>query len=137
MYTCLSSVITGIVRFTNQHQIEADFHIHTVGDLQGANSDPAELWSRFEGDAGVYIIFDVAGGEVHYIGMSEQDTGTRLFQWLFKENKVKSALNTCDLVLSIVMPGQPYMAPALESYLIQKLSPKLNKRGNSSHTLAL
>ena len=131
MYSHLSSVITEIVSFTNKHQFEADFHIHTVGDLQGTNGSPDDFWARFEGRAGVYLIFDNTENGIHYIGMSEKDTGTRLFQWMYKDNKVNSAVNNTDLVLSVVMPKQSYMAPALESYLINNLSPKLNKRGNA------
>ena len=130
MYSHLSEVITEIVNFTNKHQIEAEFHIHTVGDLQGKNGVPDEFWAKFEGSAGVYLIFDNTESGIHYIGMSEKATGARLFQWMFKDNKVKDAIAVTDLVLSVVMKEQFYMAPALESYLIDNLSPKLNKRGN-------
>ncbi len=129
MYTQLSNVITEIVKFTSQHKIEADFHIHTVGDLQGENGVPDECWAKFEGHAGVYIIFDNAEVKIHYIGMSEKDIGTRLFQWMYKDNKVKDVINKTDLVLAVVIPDQFYMAPALESFLISTLSPTLNKRG--------
>lgn len=129
MYSELSRAITEIVRFTNQHRIEAEFHIHTVGDLEGAAGVPDEHWARFEKRAGLYAIFDCRGGAVHYAGMSEADTGSRLFGWVFKDNKVSEATGSDDLVLSVVLERQPYMSPALESYLIKALRPTLNRRG--------
>ena len=60
--------------------------------------------------------------------MSEVDTGSRLFHWIFKDNKVSNAIRKEDMVLSVVLKHQPYMSPALESYLIKELKPKLNAR---------
>lgn len=131
MYSQLSNAITEVVKFTNKHQIEAEFHIHTVADLQGDNGIPDEFWARFEMFAGVYIFFDNEHGAVHYVGMSECSTGTRVAKWLFEENKVSEALADTDLILSVVLAEESYMAPALESYLISKMSPKLNARGKS------
>lgn len=130
MYVELSRAITEIVRFTNEHRIDAEFHIHTAGQLQGANGTPDAYWARFEKRPGVYVIFDVRKMDVHYVGKSEQDTGSRLYEWMYMDNKVSDAVDKEDLVLSVVLEKQPYMSPALESYLIGKLSPTLNVRGN-------
>ena len=126
MYEELSNTITEIVEFTNKHRINASFHIHTVGDLQGENKVPDEYWAKFEKHAGVYVFFNCDGESVYYIGMSEIDTGNRLANWLFNENKVYNAISSSDLILSVVLKNQPYMSPALESYLILKLQPVLN-----------
>jgi|GEM_PF-1551955 len=132
MYGLLSTTITEIVRFTNEHRIDANFHIHTAGDLQGHNGLPDEYWAKFEKFAGVYVFFSADGKQVRYVGMSEKDTGGRLFQWLYTQNKVNDSLTSNDLVLSIVLKQQPYMSPALESFLIAKLNPQLNKINNRS-----
>ena len=86
-------------------------------------------WGTFEKKPGVYCVFREQGGTVWYIGMSERDTGTRLYEWLFKKNKLSSVLADEDVVLSVVLKEQWYMAPALESYLIAHLQPALNVRG--------
>lgn len=129
MYVELSRAITEIVSFTNQHRIDAEFHIHTAGQLQGANGIPDKYWARFEKRAGVYIIFNSSEGGVHYVGMSQQDTGSRLYGWMYKSNKVNTAVEESDLVLSVVLGEEAYMSPALEAYLIKKLEPNLNAKG--------
>ena len=123
----LSDTITKIVQFTNKHRIEAKFHIHTIGQL--TEGTPDEHWARFEKHAGVYVIFNYQRDAVHYVGMSEVDTGSRLFNWIFRDNKVSNAIDKEDMVLSIVLKHHPYMSSALESYLIKELDPKLNARG--------
>ncbi len=129
MYEKLSNTITRIVQFTNEHKIVADFHIHSVGDLKGKNGCPDTYWAKFEKHAGVYLLLNCDDKTVHYIGMSQTDTGSRLYKWLFKENNnINKAVSASDLVLSVVLKKQPYMSPALESYLISKLKPTLNKK---------
>ncbi|KIP67342.1 hypothetical protein SN10_21120 [Vibrio harveyi] len=126
MFQKLSETINEVVSFTNQHRIKAKFNIHQVGDLR--NDNPDKLWASFEKKPGVYVLFSVAENTVHYVGMSERDVGTRLYGWLFKENKVNEALADKDLVLTINLSEEPYMSPALESFLIGKLNPVLNVR---------
>ena len=126
MFKAISQAITEVVQFTNKHRIDAEFHVHTVGQLQGHTGVPDEYWERFEKRAGVYVFFDRQKDSVHYVGMSKWDTGTRLFGWLFKPNKVSEALHSEDLVLSVVLENEPYMSPALESFLIDRLKPSLN-----------
>ena len=89
---------------------------------------PDEYWARFEKCAGIYVIFDCQIDAVHNVGMSRQDTGNRLYQWVFKENKIDDALSPNDLILSVVLENHWYMSPALESYLIDSLKPSLNSR---------
>lgn len=125
----VGKLLTEIVRFTNRHRIDAVFHLHTIDQLRTSSDLQAEYWRRFEKNAGVYSIFERRGDAVRYVGMSERDTGSRLFGWLFKENKVSAALSDEDIVLSVVLADEPYMAPALESYLIAQLAPALNVRG--------
>ncbi len=122
----LSNTINEVVKFTNQHQIDAVFQISTVDDLIGGHSYQDSLWKKFEKKAGVYILMRAEGKNVHYVGMSEKDIGGRLFGWLFKENKVNDALVSSDIVLTISLERQPYMSPALESYLIAQLETNLN-----------
>ena len=133
MYKELSNTITTIVEFTNKHRIDAIFHMHSVGDLQGENGIPNKYWAKFEKKSGVYVLLKYGGELIHYVGMSENDTGTRLYNWLFKENKINNVITPSDLVLSVVLENQSYMSPALESYLITKLKPALNIR-NNKHT---
>lgn len=132
MYKELSNTITKIVAFTNEHRIDAEFHIHTVGTLGGDHKTaPDDYWAKFEKNAGVYVFCSSDGNSIHYVGMSEMDTGNRLYNWLFNENKVHRAISSADLVLSVVLKDQPYMSPALESYLIAKLKPVLNVKNNA------
>jgi len=126
MYQELSKTINEVVSFTNQHRIEAKFNIHKVGDLR--SESPDELWASFEKKAGVYVLFNIKDHNVHYVGMSEKDIGARLYGWLFKDNKVNKELSDYDFVLTINLSEQPYMSPALESFLISRLSPVLNVR---------
>ena len=130
MYDSLSSAITEIVRFTNEHQIEAEFYIHSIGQLKG--DVPDSFWARFEKRPGVYLLFGSTGHALRYIGMSQRDTGTRLFGWLFR-NRLGDEVDHEDLVLSVVLQ-QEYMAPALESFLISKLNPALNRQGRRTIT---
>lgn len=102
---------------------------HTVGELRNATEMQGQYWATFQKKAGVYCIFEQQGATIRYIGMSERDTGTRLYHWFFNENKVSAVLADDDIVLSVVLEEQPYMAPALEAYLITKLKPILNVRG--------
>lgn len=128
MYRALSKTINEVVRFTNQHRIEASFNIHQVGDLRSDGDETSARWKTFEKNPGVYVIFDVSDRQVHYIGMSEQDIGTRLYSWLFKENKVNNVLLSTDIILTINLNEESYMSPALESFLIGHLGPSLNIR---------
>jgi hypothetical protein len=114
MFAELSSTINKVVKFTNKHYIDADFHINEVGALKGEQGTPDHLWAKFEKAAGVYMLFNTEDSKIHYIGMSEKDVGTRLDQWLFKKNKVNDVLNNNDLVLTISLKKQSDMSPALE-----------------------
>lgn len=122
----LSNTVNEVVKFTNQHQINAVFQINTVDDLTAGHPYQDSLWAKFEGKAGVYILMRAEGQGVHYIGMSEKGIGGRLYGWLFKPNKVNDAVKSSDIVLTITLEEQSYMAPALESYLISKLETNLN-----------
>ncbi|MCC6910154.1 MAG: hypothetical protein IT430_19655 [Phycisphaerales bacterium] len=128
----LADTITKITDFTNQHSIAAEFHLHSVSELRNPSDRQADCWRRFEKHPGVYCIFDSTGQAVRYVGMSMCDTGTRLFQWLFpggRRGPVETSMFVDDdIVLSIVLPKQHYMAPALESFLIDALKPSNNKR---------
>jgi len=124
----LSNTINEVVRFTNLHNIEAVFQINSVKDLLEGGDNQDERWRKFEKKAGVYLFIPTEEQAIHYIGMSEKDVGTRVFQWLVKENKVSNEIKDKKkhTVLTISLENQPYMSPALESYLITKLEPKLN-----------
>jgi hypothetical protein len=125
----LSNTINKVVEFTNKHRIDAMFNINTVDDLTGGHECQNGLWSGFEKKAGVYIFMKEAGDSIYYVGMSENDVGTRLYNWLFKKNKVNDEIHKADIVLTITLKDQPYMSPALESYLIANLETKLNIKG--------
>jgi excinuclease UvrABC nuclease subunit len=131
MFDKLSKTMTEVVRFSNKHTIDADFRIYSVDDLKGNNGIPDNLWAEFEKDAGVYVFLSSDGKAVHYVGMSESDLGTRLSNWLFEDNKVNNVILGSDIILIIVLKNQKYMSPALESYLIPKLLPKLNVQKNA------
>ncbi len=135
MFPKLAETITAVANFTNKHLINSEFHIHSVEELWGQgdtdkNRDAA--WAKFEKRGGVYCVMSNDASIVKYIGMSQSDTGNRLFQWLFPNDSQKTefsnSLEARDLVISIVLAEQPYMAPALESYLIDEMSPKYNRR---------
>lgn len=125
----IGKAITHIHQFTNRHRIDAEFFFHSVSQLRTPSTEQSGYWSRFEKRGGVYCIFKQNGSSVQYIGMSGRDTGSRLFQWLFAENKVSASLTDEDLILSVVLANEPYMACALESYLIPRLRPDLNVAG--------
>ncbi len=122
----LAKTITEVVRFTNIHRIDVEFYIHTVHELQNDDDNEGRNWAKFEKRPGVYCIFDHLGKDTKYIGMSKSDTGNRLFHWLFKPNKINEALDAKDVILSIVLEKQPYMAEALETYLITQVETLLN-----------
>ena len=135
MFDKILKVFSAIIEFSNLHTIEAAYHLHRLGELKGGSDHQDKNWAKFEGKSGVYCIFDSEGEKLKYIGMSQSDTGSRLFQWLFPKTEielhevqqaVKDDENT--LILSIALPSHDYMAPALESFLIEKLKPELNKK---------
>ncbi len=124
----LANIMTEVMAFTNNHKIEAEFHLYYIRELQDKSDSQAEYWARFEKNAGVYCIFDSKESHTKYIGMSEKDTGSRLFYWLFKENKLAEKLLKDDIILSIVLRKEPYMASALETYLIREIPTLHNVR---------
>ena len=128
MYTELSRTLNEVLAFSNKHCIEAVFNIHTAGDLRRDSENIAEYWATFEKGAGVYIIINVVESNTHYVGMSQSDIGGRIVEWLFSDNKVNEAVSNEDIVLTINLPQEKYISPALESFLIERLSPILNKK---------
>ncbi len=130
--TSLSRAFTLIVEFVNSNRIQPEFHIHSVAELTNEEYDVPKNWETFEKFAGVYCFFDQAAERTKYIGMSQKDTGDRLFHWLFpkgeSKSKVQEAVEDSDLVVSIVLKTDNHMAPALESFLIGKLKPELNSK---------
>lgn len=130
----LAKIITAVAKFTNKHFISSEFHIQSVGELWGEFGDEERdaSWAKFEKRGGVYCIMSSDSSIVKYIGMSQSDTGQRLFQWLFpyksQKKELSNSLESDDLILSIVLADEPYMSPALESYLIAKINPKYNQR---------
>lgn len=127
----LSNTITEITAFTNEHRIDAQFFLHKVKELCDGSDAQNSRWARFEKRSGVYCILSANEVDIRYIGMSQRDTGGRVFPWIFsKKTETEQDMKTADpedVVLSIVMEKQPYMAPALESFLIAKLKPRINQ----------
>ncbi len=124
----LSKAITEAAIFVKQHQIDAEFHLHKVSELNEHSEQQSSYWKKFEKKAGVYCIFGHSGELTKYIGMSQTCTGGRVFKWVYLANKINDELEPDDVILSIVIEKQAYMAPALESFLIARLSPVFNSR---------
>ncbi|MEZ9229589.1 hypothetical protein AB4259_00705, partial [Vibrio amylolyticus] len=125
----LSNTINEVVAFTNLHKIDATFQINTVVSLKDGGDLQNDRWAQFEKKAGVYLLIPAVESDnegVYYIGMSEKCVGGRVHQWLTKKNKVNDVIEPEDIVLTISLSEQPYMSPALESYLINKLVTRLN-----------
>jgi len=128
----LARAITEITTFTNEHRIDAEYHLHRVNELREDTPERNAFWAKFEKRSGVYCILCASGSSAKYIGMSQVDTGSRVFPWIFprpeqsgtKDNRAVPE----DVVLSVVLERQPYMAPALESYLIARLHPEFNRK---------
>jgi len=127
----LTNAINTVVNFTNLHRIEAVFQINTKKDLLNGGKSQDERWSKFEKKAGVYLFIPENDEGIQYIGMSEKDVGSRVHQWLIKDNKVSRVTEPNDIILTISLDKQPYMSPALESYLISHLDTKLNIMKNT------
>jgi len=126
----LSIVLNEVLRFSNKHHADAEFYIHSVEELKDGTTHQDERWTRFEKNAGVYCFFDEDAKKVKYIGMSLKDTGSRLFGWLFiEDSKVNKAISDNDIILHVVLKDDAYIAPALEAYLISKISTELNVTG--------
>ncbi|MCB1681927.1 MAG: hypothetical protein H6858_08915 [Rhodospirillales bacterium] len=124
----LSLIITEVARFTNKHKINAEFHLHYVHELNEGQENQSECWARFERHGGVYCFFDPTGKNVKYIGMSEISTGSRLHYWLYRKNKLTEKIDREDIILHIVLEKEPYMASALETYLVQNIPTLHNVR---------
>ncbi len=127
----LSNVLTEVVNFTNKHNIEIQLNLFHRNEL---DSDKVQdqvkqsaNWARFEKQAGTYCFFCEAEDSIEYIGMSMSNTGARMFNWLFKDMKIKDKQSPDDLVLIVTFIDQHYMAPALESYLIERFEPVHNR----------
>lgn len=125
MLDCLAKIMTEVTCFTNKHRIEAQFFLHEVQELKEGGERQNERWKKFEQQAGVYCLFDRKGQSVKYIGMSERDTGGRVFHWLFpkenQETKLQLDIKKKDIILHIVLKSEPYMASSLETFLIQNI----------------
>jgi len=131
----LALTITTVAEFTNKHLISSEFHIQSVGELWGNDGNDKRrdaTWAKFEKKGGVYCIMSPKSSDLKYVGMSQSDTGQRLFKWLFpsksEKNPLSTSLKSSDIVLSIVLADEPYMSPALESYLIAKIQTIFNSR---------
>ena len=128
----LAQSLTEITAFTNEHRIDAEFHLHRVNELRDGSETQNLCWARFEKRSGVYCILSADGSKTKYVGMSKVDTGSRVFPWVFPKPAPDGATNSKtdddDVVLSVVLEKQSYMAPALESYLITRLKPEFNKK---------
>lgn len=125
-------VRTKVEIFAAKHSVDFEITCHTVSDLRGYNGDIHIHWKEYAKQAGVYALFDTAGGGTHYIGMSSYDAGNRMHEWIFQDNKVNSVICPADKVMLVTLKDHYYMAPALELFLIALLEPKLNKISNYS-----
>ena len=129
-YERISELLTEIVRFTNQHNIDITMNIYCLEELHEKSDNQSSYWARFEKHPGTYCFFNSEANAVEYIGMSMSNTGARIFNWLFKDLKIKERQSPEDLILVVSFKEeQHYMAPALESYLIKEFEPTLNKKG--------
>jgi hypothetical protein len=127
----VGETITKIVDFTKLHAIDAKFHIFTVQQLRKSSDEQNANWATFENDPGVYCLFSSKENEVLYSGMSLKNTGSRVFNQVFMNDKQYS---DSDLVLIVSFKEQFwYISPSLESYLIHHLQPKFNKLGKNNH----
>ena len=109
------------------------FQLTEYIDLRGENIDKAERWANFEKHAGVYLFISVDQQITYYIGKSDTGVGGRLYQWLYKNNKMTETMKHEDLILVASMEECPYMTSSLETYMIKAMSPTANRvlRGRS------
>jgi arginine/lysine/ornithine decarboxylase len=125
-YEKISDVLTAVIHFTNQHAININVYIFTVSELRDYSDKQSTYWSKFESLACTYCFFSNKENKLIYIGMSKGNSGSRIYHWLFDENKIKKKFQKEDIILLISFPEQNYMSPALESYLINKFNPEFN-----------
>lgn len=131
MYKQLQNTLNYVSKFSSLHNVDIEFSITTVGDLRGENGDQPQLWTQFEKNAGVYVLFGIDGRETLYIGKSDTDLGGRVHPMIYKSHHtVSSDIKSNDIILIASLKQFPYLASALETHLIREISPKLNKTLN-------
>lgn len=121
--TCLKDA----KKFSKKHKFTYKMHIFKKKDLwDNANANEEHLnWAKFEKKPGVYIIS--TNNEVVYVGMSNVDTGNRLFSHFTNEQKLAEITDESDIAVLEFPKKYNSLTSALESFLIDKYSPVLNK----------
>ncbi len=124
----LNQVLDESSKYSNTHNFSYEKLIYKKGELWG-NDNEAEhnQWAKFEKSPGVYIL--ATGKEIIYIGKSStgSNVGQRLFEHFNNKEKLKFLTDDSDVAVLVFSDKDKSLTLALESYLIEKFKPKLNK----------
>lgn len=125
----LKDCISEANRFSRKHR----FKYHTIrfkkSELWGNdNEEEHKKWASFEKKPGLYIL--ATNGEVVYIGISSSgsNVGQRLFSHFTNDEKLEKLDDQSDIVILLFDEESKAMTLSLESHLIVKFQPVLNKR---------
>lgn len=129
-YEKLSQTLTNIMDFTRKHQIQSELLFFTYEELRKQSEQQDEYWAKFENYGATYCFFNLTDNALVYVGKSLNNSGNRLFHWIFQDkDKVNDRISNDDIILVCAFPEENYMSSALESYLIHTCKPERNKRG--------
>ena len=114
-------------KYAKKHNFTYKLHTFKKKELWDSDNKDEEHrnWAEFEKKPGVYIIS--TNKKIVYIGMSNVDTGTRLLQHFTNNEKLAEIIDESDIAVLTFSKEYNSLTSALESYLIDKYNPVLNK----------
>ncbi len=129
----LSDIITKVNEFAIKHNMECEINVFKGEELwaEGENPDRDANWAKFEKKAGVYCLIDDKEDDIIYIGESSTNVGNRLNNWILqpktdKEIEIYNNLKNGDLIITVSLDKNAYLAKSLESFLISAFETKFN-----------
>ncbi len=113
--------------YAQKHNFDYVLNIFKKGELLGgAEASVRDAnWARFEKKPGVYILS--TDGEVVYVGKSNVDTGNRLWSHFNTDEKLEKMTDDSQVAVLTFSKEDNALTSALETYLIEKYKPILNK----------
>ena len=112
--------------YSEKHNFTYEVNSFKKFALWGENvEEESDNWKKFEKHPGVYILSN--NEEILYIGKSHTNTGARLFQHFTNEEKMQKIDDNTNVSVLTFDEEERSMVVALESYLIEKYNPILNK----------
>ncbi len=125
----LNNCLKTAKEFSRKHRFNYQVLEFKKSELWGNdNKEEHQKWASFEKKPGLYIL--ATSGEVVYIGISSSglNVGQRLFRHFTNDEKLEKLNEESDVVILSFDEKDKAMTLSLESHLIEKFQPVLNKK---------